>query len=166
LLSGATPSCFCSHIRASDEAAAALNSHYVCSTPAVHSGSSRDADDTLSAKAVLTSLSNTSSHIEPPSLVYSVNPVCFPEVTCRQTSGDPSKVLIHQLSSLHYFWHERSALIVPSQLKSCRNQWVTVEPTNICSRCIRANLCDGRKFSWCTVHWYNTVATEASRCHL
>ena len=79
--------------------------------------------------------------------------------TTRWPGGDRS-------TFLHPFCHERPTLIGTSQLKLCRNQWVTVDPTNLCTSCTCANLCLGRKCSWCTVRCYSTVATGAFRYQL
>ena len=55
-----------------------------------------------------------------------------------------------------------------NQLTICINQWVTTNPTNLCTRCTCENLCLGRKCSWCTVRNYknSTVAAGAFCCHL
>jgi len=50
------------YTRATDEVTLALNSSHSCSIPAVHSGSSRYKDETLSAKVFLISLSTRVSH--------------------------------------------------------------------------------------------------------
>jgi len=48
----------------------------------------------------------------------------------------------------------------------CRLQgWVTVDPTNLCTRCTCANLCVGRNFSCYTVRCYSRVAAGAFRYH-
>jgi len=64
LLLFATPIRFRLHTRATDEAAAALNSCHSASTSTVHSGSSRNDDNTLSAVVFHTSLSTGASHFE------------------------------------------------------------------------------------------------------
>jgi len=52
-----------------------------------------------------------------------------------------------------------------SHLKLCRNQWVTVEPKNLCIRCTCVHLCVRRKCSWCTVRCYSRIAAGIFRYH-
>jgi len=123
----ASPSRSRPHTRAADEATTALNRRHSTSASAVHSGSSRNKDDTLSAKVFLASLSLT----------------LFGRIS-QSTACRPCWFFQMQLqtikywSVLHLFWHERPTLNGTSQLKICRNQWVTSDPTNLCTRQARS----------------------------
>ena len=83
----------------------------------------------------------------------------FPNANCWPTGGDWSKFL-------HPFSRERPSLNGTSELKLCKTQWVTVDPTNLCPSCTCAHLCAGRKYSWFTVGCYNAVGAGAFCYHL
>ena len=127
------------------------------SASTVHLESSRNKDDTLSAK-VLVHLFRQGlplQWVRPPRLARScIDRIGFQDVRCKPPSDNRSTVL-------HPFWHERPMLIGTCQLKLCRNQWFTLEPTNSCTKCTCANLYVGRKCSWYTVRCYKTVAARA-----
>jgi len=74
----------------------------------------------------------------------------FRDVRCRPRGGARSTVP-------HPVWSERPTPIETSQLKWSRIQSVTVDIANLCTMCIFAHLCVGRKFSWCTVRCYSTA---------
>jgi len=85
---------------------------------------------------------------------------------CRRSQFFHIQVPGPQIKVLYSFWHERPTLNVTSQLKIRINQWVTVDPTNLCTRCARAHLCVGRKCSKCTVRCCSAVAAGVFYYHL
>jgi len=86
-----------------------------------------------------------------------VDTVVFSDVDCRITGGDRSTVP-------HLFWHQRPTLIGISQLELYRNQWVSVDPAGLCTRCNCATLRCGGKCTLRTVRCCITVATGIFRC--
>ena len=52
------------------------------------------------------------------------------------------------------------------EMWNCRNQWVTADRKNHCTRCTCENVCVGWKCSWFTVRFCSTIAAGAFRWYL